>query len=187
MPENKKSNFPQARARREIMENPEARSLMAEILENARIAMKNERVKSNHELQERIDQYFRMASQRQMPATIEELSLFCGVTSSTLNDWKNGRYIPFHDGEGSGLTTPDIIKRAIEAMHAVDAALAETGKINPVAYIFRSKNYYSMTDKSEVVITPTSEQTTMSREQIEEIAKNLPDSTPISDDTGHVE
>lgn len=172
---------PQGRARRAIMSNPEARSIMAEVIENARIAAKKPRVTSNRELAERIDEYFQMAAKRQMPATIEEMSLFCGVTSVTLNDWKTGRHVPFHDGEETGLTTSNIVKKGYEIMHAADAVLAETGKIGAVPYIFRAKNYYNLTDRQEVVVTPNTEQTSMTKEQIEEFARNLPDTSSVID------
>ena len=181
LPEPKKSTLPNAKRRQEIMSNPETRTLMAEIINNVRVAFRKPRVTSNHELIERIDEYFEMAANRQMPATIEELSLFCGVTSTTLNEWKNGRHVPFHDGEETGLTTSSIVKKAVEMMHSVDAALAEAGKINTIAYVFRSKNYYGMTDKQEVVVTPNTEQTSMTKEQIEEFARNLPDTSSVID------
>lgn len=187
IPEATKSTLPHVKARREIMADPAKRTMMAEIMDNARMAMRMPKVRSNAELEQRIDEYFQMASKRRMPATIEELSLYCGYTSSTLNDWKLGRSRPFHDGEESGVTTSDIVKRAIEVLHTVDANLAETGAINTVAYIFRSKNYYGMQDKQEVTITPNIEQHTMSREQIEEIARNLPDASDTMGADGTVE
>ena len=178
---------PQGRARQQIMSNDSARMLMAESINNARRAAKNPRVTSNRELEERIDQYFQMAADRMMPPTIEELSLFCGYTSSTLNAWKLGKIVPFHDGEEVGVTTIDIIKKAYEIMHSVDAVLTETGKLGAIPYIFRAKNYYGLTDKQEVTITPNVEQRTMSREQIEEIARNLPDAGDTFGADGTVE
>ena len=178
---------PNVKARREIMKSEEKRSQLAEIITNVRLAVRKPKVKSNAEQVDRIDEYFQMAANRKMPATIEELSLFCGYTSSTINDWKLGKHTPFHDGEEVGITTSDIIKRTIEAMHAIDANLAEIGAINTIAYIFRAKNYYSMVEKQEVTITPNVEQTNMTREQIEQIARNLPDASDSINIEGSVE
>lgn len=168
---------PQGRAKREIMASIEKRTILAEAYQNALMAVRMPRVKSNAELEQRIDEYFSMASQRKIPATVEELALYIGYTSQTMNAWKNGQYVPFHDGEEFGLTTMDIIKRAYDIMHMADAVLAETGSINPVSYIFRSKNYYNMQDKQEIVLSPETNHSTMTREQIEEMARGLPDAT----------
>ena len=42
-------------------------------------------------------------------------------------------------------------------MRAFDAKLVQAGKLNPVTYIFRAKNYYGMTDKQEVEVTKTNQ------------------------------
>lgn len=39
-------------------------------------------------------------------------------------------------------------------MKTFDAKLVIAGKLNFLAYCFRAKNYYGMTDKQEVVLTP---------------------------------
>ena len=36
----------------------------------------------------------------------------------------------------------------------MDAELAQEGKIQPVVYMFRAKNYYGMKDQQDVVLTP---------------------------------
>lgn len=178
----KRSTLPNAKARSEIMGSDTNRSHLAETIHSVRYAIRRPRVKSNAELEQRIDEYFEMAAERRIPATVEELSLYVGYTSSTLNDWKNGRSCPFHDGEESGVTTSDIVKRALECLHAIDAVMAEMGAINTISYIFRSKNYYNMTDKQEVTISPDTNHAAMTREQIEEMARNLPDATDTDGD-----
>jgi hypothetical protein len=35
-----------------------------------------------------------------------------------------------------------------------DAEMVTEGKINPVTYIFRAKNYFGLQDKQEYVLTP---------------------------------
>jgi hypothetical protein len=47
-----------------------------------------------------------------------------------------------------------MIKKAKDLIAAYDANLVAEGKLNPVTYIFRSKNYYGMKDQQEHVITP---------------------------------
>jgi hypothetical protein len=36
----------------------------------------------------------------------------------------------------------------------MDAELAAEGRIQPVVYLFRSKNFYGMKDQQEMVVTP---------------------------------
>jgi hypothetical protein len=48
----------------------------------------------------------------------------------------------------------------------MDAELAQEGKIQPVVYMFRAKNYYGMKDQQDVVVTPNQ-------------ARNLPDRATI--------
>ena len=45
-----------------------------------------------------------------------------------------------------------LIKRAKHVLAAIDADLVLKGMINPVAYIFRAKNYYGMKDQQDVVV-----------------------------------
>lgn len=163
---------PQVRGRNEILEDPEARSLVGKVLGEVRKSWYVQPVRSNAELLERLDEYFEMAEGRDIPPTVEEMSLYCGVTSQSFNDWKNGRR-GFRDELESGLTTADICKKAFEIMHTVDAVLTEQGKLNTVAYIFRSKNYYGMRDQQEVVVE--AKQRLDKAMTPEEIAKNLPD------------
>ena len=40
-----------------------------------------------------------------------------------------------------------------EVLSAYDAGLAIEGKMNPVPYIFRAKNYYGLKDQTDVVVT----------------------------------
>ena len=57
--------------------------------------------------------------------------------------------------KGFSPDTAHIIKKAKEFLATFDAKLVVTGKMNFLAYCFRSKNYYGMSDKSEYVISAT--------------------------------
>lgn len=80
----------------------------------------------------------------------------------------------FRDEPLPGISTKLIAKKALEMVHATDAVLTESGKMNPVTYIFRSKNYYGMSDRQEIVVSASADD---SNEPLtpEEIAKNLPE------------
>lgn len=167
-----KGGPPQVRGRREIINNPEARSMIGDVLGEFRKALRMPKVNSNAELMERIDQYFSMAQERQMPSTVEELALYCGYTPAAFWDWKVGRRKGFDDVE-AGFTTAEIIQKTMEVLHGTDVVMAASGKMNPVIYIWRGKNWYGEKDTQEIVI----DQGNGLRPALtpEEIAKNLPD------------
>ena len=93
------------------------------------------------------------------------MSLWCGTTTSTLNDWRRGKSRLVEDIPG--VSTSALVKKAYQLIATYDAVMVENNKMNTVGYIWRSKQYYDMTDKQEVVITNGSEQQEMSREEIE--------------------
>ena len=137
------------------------------------------KVNSNAELIKRLDDFFAMAQERQIPPTIQEMALYCGYTAQTLNDWKNGRNKGFCDSDNLTPSTSVIIKKAIEILHGMDMVLTQSGKINPVAYIWKAKNWYGERDVQEIVVTPSGDRTVPLTP--EEIAKNLPEATDTID------
>lgn len=163
---------PQNRRDQQIMANVEKRARASETLRNLTEAFMVEPVRSNQELIERVRDYFLFCSNRQLTPTVEALALYLGFTRKTLNDWKTGHNGGFKDYV-NGMTTKTIIERATEMLAAYDGALACENVVSAVPYIWRSKNYYDMSDsltiKTEVdnglrpALTP------------EEIAKNLPE------------
>lgn len=168
------STAPQVRARKQALLDPEARGMIANAITSAVQACKMPRVNSNADLIERLEQFFNEAAKRQTYPTVEEMALYCGYSASTLRDWRTGRISGFTD-RPDGMTTSEIITRALDVLHAVDAVLASAGKINGLIYIFRSHNYYGMRQKQEIEIAPREQPQSMTREQICEIAMNLPD------------
>ena len=102
--------------------------------------------KSDEELQERILYFYNWCQEQAHLPTFEELALYCGFTSVQYNNIIKGKRKGFSE------ETPQILARGKEVLKAVDAALAEKSKINAVAYIFRAKNFYEMTDRTETVL-----------------------------------
>lgn len=164
---------PHRQAMQQIVTNPEARSLVGEIIGEYRKAFMMPKVNSNAELVERLDDFFSMAQERQIPPTIQEMALYCGYTAQTLNDWKNGKSKGFCDSDNSTPSTAVIIKKAIEILHGMDMVLTQSGKINPVAYIWKAKNWYGERDVQEIVVTPSGDRTVPLTP--DEIARNLPE------------
>ena len=67
---------------------------------------------------------------------------------------------------GFSPVTRAIIKKAKNIIQEFDAQMVEQGKLNPIPYIFRSKNYYGMSDRTELQISPGRDSQEMSAEEI---------------------
>lgn len=106
-------------------------------------------VKTDEDTRIRIADFFSECARTQQIPTVEKLALALGVTRETLWKWESGKLLA--DTERSL-----IIKRAKDFLSSFDAELLLENKLNPVAYIFRAKNYYGMSDKQEYVLTPNS-------------------------------
>lgn len=103
---------------------------------------------NDDEIQERIDEFLVSCYETGQRVTVEKLALSLGITRKTLYEWENGN--------GCSARCSNIIKSAKEYLAAFDADLATSGKMNPVPYIFRAKNYYGMKDQQDVILTPNS-------------------------------
>ena len=128
--------------------------------------MRAPRVNNDEEFIERTEAYFLRCADRGIRPTWEEFALSMGVTRATLWDWEVGRY--------THKISPDLIKKAREFMASYDARAVSEGKLNPVAYIFRSKNFYGMKDQQEHILTPNASDAVDKQKLIEE-AELLPD------------
>jgi len=73
--------------------------------------------------------------------------LALGYDRKTLWCWEVG-------GDGSTPVRRNLIKKAKEFLASFDAKLVQEGKVNPVTYIFRAKNYFGLKDQQEYVLTP---------------------------------
>lgn len=129
------------------------------------------RVKTATELQERIMEFFEVcASTGQFP-TVEKMCLAIGYDRRTVWDWEVERHCGLV--QDSTLSVSDIVKRAKEFLASYDAEVAMNGKLNPVLYIFRSKNYYGLQDKQEITIEP--KQNDLQQMTPEDIAASVPE------------
>lgn len=145
-----KYNFPNARMKL-IEQDDEKRAFMAKCIENNLVFFNagiQKKVRSDEELCERLNWFFSECAATQQLPTIEKLSNALGYHRNTLNDWETG-----YSG-GFSPATKEIIKQAKQILASVDAELAQEGKIQPVVYMFRSKNFYGMKDQQDVVLTP---------------------------------
>lgn len=96
-----------------------------------------------------IEDYFNDCAELSLRPTIRGLADTLGVTYTTLNDWENGS----RDAQ-LGARCSLVIKNAKAFIAEYDEVLALEGIDNPILFMFRSKNYYGMKDKTELEVAP---------------------------------
>ena len=134
-----KHNFPSAPP----PENPEdARRVLSEAL----FWYGMPRAEGEQKITERLQFFFEHCAEAGERPTVEKMALALGYSRKTLWDWKSGT--------SGSKTLRDIITKAYDVLAAYDAGMAVEGKMNPVPYIFRAKNFYDMKDTADIVVTP---------------------------------
>jgi hypothetical protein len=130
------------------IDSPASQGLVSKLLTEALEAYRMPPVKSDEELLDRLDAYFERCASKDIKPTVEEMCLFTGYSIKTIWAWENEQRGGFSN------RTAEIIKKSKAYMATFDAKLLLEGKLNPVSYIFRAKNYYGMKDVQDVVLTP---------------------------------
>lgn len=153
------ANFPPSRAG--LIVTDEDRELVKKLVGEVLVEYRKPAVTNDQELAERFQDYFYRCSQTGQVPTVEEMFLSTGLPWDFLIDCEYGRR------PGFSRLTAEVIKNAKVFMRTIDAKLVTSGKLNFLAYCFRSKNYYGMSDKTEVVVSAGSPlEQTMSAEEI---------------------
>lgn len=99
---------------------------------------------NDDEVEQRIKDYFQYVIKTGEKPSVEKLCLALGVTSRSLNYWRDGTYCSARRQE--------LVCMAYQTLAAMDAELVNNNKIPQVTYIFRSKNFFGMKDQTEVQI-----------------------------------
>lgn len=137
-----KYNFPAAIP----PENPEdVKEVLTNVLYWLETGLTN-RPKTDDEVEQRTIEYFRRCAETGERPTVESYCLALGYARSTVFDWESGRK--------QSQRRADIIKSAKETIAAYDSGMVTAGKMSPIPYIFRAKNYYGMKDQQDLVLTP---------------------------------
>jgi len=108
----------------------------------------DEPVKSDEEMCDRLNWFFKNCADTRQLATVEKMCLALGMPRETVYEIMNGIK------PGFTRETSNILKKAKDFIASIDAELAQEGRIQPVVYLFRAKNYYGMKDQQEMVLTP---------------------------------
>lgn len=94
-----------------------------------------------------VSDYFEVCNNTQTVPTITSLALWLRVDKTTIYEHANNSNSPFSP----------ILKNVITYCHSIIQNGTVEGKINPVTYIFISKNDYSMRDDKNITVTPNSD------------------------------
>jgi len=108
-------------------------------------------VNSDEEVLNRIQEYFSYCIGKDIRLGVEGLAMALGVNRCTLWDWETGR-----SRANLGSSRSDIIKKAKQFLALYSENLAQTGKINPVTWIFQMKNHFGYKDVQEISVSATS-------------------------------
>lgn len=118
---------------------------------------------SVEKLQEDITDYFTLCRDTETMPTIVSLALYLGVDVGTIDNHANNSASPFFQ----------VFKNVKQYLHNLMQSGTLAGDINPVAYIFLSKNYYGMRDDKQITVSPTNNTTVNSTETMEAIQKQI--------------
>lgn len=98
---------------------------------NATRYIKAEPCKSDNEVADRIELYFNECAEYGIIPKWETLALALGITRAAIWKWATG--------QSGSPARQRMVQRAKDILSAVDAELVQTGKVNPVVYIFRAE------------------------------------------------
>ena len=124
---------------------------------------------NDDELCDRLNWFFKTCAETQQLATVEKMCLALSWSRQHVFELEAG------NRPGFSLDTRDILKKAKNLIASMDAELAQEGKIQPVVYMFRAKNYYGMKDQQDVVLTPNQAENLPDRATIEAKYAELPE------------
>ena len=145
------------------LKTPEDYDLSSRVLTSILTEATQPRVTSNEELFDRFKGYFMRCIEQQKIPTVEECMISTGYSCDYMNMLRTGS---IHGPQWSTEETPKIISWAFEVIRAYDAGMVNAGKLPQIPYIFRSKNFYGMSDRPEVVIPVRQDEDEISAEEI---------------------
>lgn len=137
-------------------------------------------INSPEEVQQRVNDYFKLYASYDMKPTVAGLAMALGMDRRRLWEIKTGAPVGGNGKQHLPPETLDSIKKAYKLMENLWETYMNSGKINPVSGIFLGKNNFGYQDKTEYVLTPNQKQE--SDYNADEISKRyLNDSATIVD------
>lgn len=109
------------------------------------------KVKTLDELEQRIGDFFVTCISTGEIPTVEKMCLATGYDRQTVWRWETGEVV-----SELGAGARDVIKKAKSFLATFESEMVTEGKINPVVYIFRAKNFFGMKDVQDYILSPNS-------------------------------
>lgn len=148
------------------------KSEISQAIINATRYIKATPCQSDEEFAERIEAYFQECAEEGIIPKWETIGLALGIGRAEAWNIATGR-------RGTP-ARQRMMQRAKDILAAIDAELVTTGKVNPVVWIFRAKNFYDMKDTQDVVVTP--KQPLGEQQTTEELAEKYSTLIELDDD-----
>src|SRR5574344_1310263 len=122
---------------------------VSRILGNCLKWYKLDKVKTMDELNQRLAYFFTECFSTGEIPTVEKMCLAIGYDRQTVWRWETGEVV-----SELGSAACDVIKKAKSFLATFESEMVTEGKINPVVYIFRAKNFFGMKDVQDYILTP---------------------------------
>lgn len=135
-----------ANLKRWTPENDEDRAFVKQLLLELLTEYRRPAVTSDEELAERFSDYYDRCAREGRTPTWEEACLSTGYSAGRLDAWELGVE------PGIGIMSREIVKKAKAFQQGFDAKLVVAGRMNFLAYCYRSKVYYGMRDNTELPV-----------------------------------
>lgn len=128
---------------------------------------------SREQLEEQITDFFELCDRTNTIPTVVNLSVWLGCNRDTIYAHANDSNSPFSD----------IFKNVINFFHGTIESSAIGGGVNPVLYMFLSKNYFGMRDDKNINIAPaTNDPTINNQETMSALQKQIESEATIEAD-----
>lgn len=121
----------------------ELNAAVSAVLSNYLELLDKKPIQTPEECADRLNKFFEKCAEKGQLATIESMALELGLTNQQVNNLINDK--------SKGEVVALMLQKAKQIIAAQDAELAMRNRINSILYIFRSKNFYGMVDKREII------------------------------------
>lgn len=121
----------------------ELNAAISAVLSNYLELLDKKPIQTPEECADRLNKFFEKCAEKGQLATIESMALELGLTNQQVNNLINDK--------SKGEVVALMLQKAKQIIAAQDAELAMRNRINSILYIFRSKNFYGMVDKREII------------------------------------
>ena len=104
------------------------------------------KIQTDEDCRQRLFDFFTGCANTGELATVEKMCLALGYDRRRVFEWEKGLHCTQERS--------DMIKKAKHLIATTESVMVSEGKINPVVYIFRAKNYFGLKDQQDITVKP---------------------------------